>query len=744
MSGGFFRGTSADQDTRFSNKQAKLLKTQKFAAELDHLVDMTKVKIDVIRPWIATRSTELLGFEDEVLINFVYGLLDGKEVDGKQIQIQLTGFMEKNTGKFMKELWSLLLSAQKNASGVPQQFLDAKEQETLKRKVENDRITQEIQKRREEGKEVEQQRPRRMDEESDNPRSSEAAVPTSATKDSNTHLDKERKVNRRHGSRSKNRHSGSPSSDDHTPLRREGHKSRSVSVSPHFQKRSVSPRRRSRSPTRWSQSSDRRYRSPRRSISPRRHSPRNNKSPMRRTSARARRSSPSISRNRSPSPFRRRYPYAQRKSPSYLHRRSPPVWRRPPSHAPGRSPSPTTHKSPVRQRSLSSASRGSLSPTRDMSPSPMRRRSPILARRRSPSPLRRSPQPGSPEYRKRSHVPSPRSRAANPRIFPRERRTRSPYNSRSPRRPSRSRLSGEPDRHTNGDHRSRDESMSQKSQERRSSAYHTDDRPSEKHKTSEFITQKMPITLRSPQRDSIDEKDIHNRKHSLPSELSPNLPESPTCLEKFPRDNSNQKKFVHQPSESSEEHGSRRRKEESHSREGAYGRNQSVNVGKQSYSKELEYEKGSVRKNVDSDSEESEIHEDHGMEKGRHKRSNKHKRHLDDISGSDSGRDDKAKKRRRKEERRLRKEEKQRRREERHHRKLERHASKQKLKPVDTVTPPSDLEEKYHTNESDGEDVIRKGSSINDAEGRKLDHKRLEVELREKALESLRAKKSSY
>lgn len=33
-----FQGTSADQDTRFSNKQAKLLKSQKFAPELDHLV----------------------------------------------------------------------------------------------------------------------------------------------------------------------------------------------------------------------------------------------------------------------------------------------------------------------------------------------------------------------------------------------------------------------------------------------------------------------------------------------------------------------------------------------------------------------------------------------------------------------------------------------------------------------------------------------------------------------------------
>jgi hypothetical protein len=58
-----------------------------------------------------------------------------QEADGKKIQIQLTGFMEKNTVKFMKELWNLLLSAQQNASGVPQQFLDEKEAEIQQRKV---------------------------------------------------------------------------------------------------------------------------------------------------------------------------------------------------------------------------------------------------------------------------------------------------------------------------------------------------------------------------------------------------------------------------------------------------------------------------------------------------------------------------------------------------------------------------------------------------------------------------------
>lgn len=34
--------------------------------------------MDVMKPWIAKRVTELIGFEDEVLINFIYGLLEGE------------------------------------------------------------------------------------------------------------------------------------------------------------------------------------------------------------------------------------------------------------------------------------------------------------------------------------------------------------------------------------------------------------------------------------------------------------------------------------------------------------------------------------------------------------------------------------------------------------------------------------------------------------------------------------------
>uniref|UniRef100_A0A804LHT5 PWI domain-containing protein n=1 Tax=Zea mays TaxID=4577 RepID=A0A804LHT5_MAIZE len=420
MSGGFFRGTSADQDTRFSNKQAKLLKTQKFAPELDHLVDTSKVKMDVMKPWIAKRVTELLGFEDEVLINFIYGLLEEKEADGKKIQIQLTGFMEKNTVKFMRELWTLLLSAQQNASGVPQQFLDEKEAEIQQKKAEDDRIAQEIQKKREmEENDSELVKNKVMDGDAGNSRSYGDPV-GSALNSTNFNTEEEKNNDFKRSLRAKNRGS---------------RRSRSISLSPRARQRSISPRNNSRSPPRRSHSIDRHHRSswrstsPRRSISPRRHSPRSTPSISRRRSPYSRRGSPSLSRY--PSPFTRRRSPLRRKSPSSGPLRSlSPRHRRSPARVPRRSPSPASRRSPVRRR---------FSPGRRTSPSPVRRRprspSPGRRRPRSPSPGRRRPRSPSPR-RRRPRSPSPgRRRPRSP--SPGRRRLRSPSpGRRRPRSPS--------------------------------------------------------------------------------------------------------------------------------------------------------------------------------------------------------------------------------------------------------------------------------------------------------------------
>jgi serine/arginine repetitive matrix protein 1 len=51
------------------------------------------------------------------------------------LQIQLTGFLEKDAAPFCKELWNLCLSAQKSDTGIPQQLVEAKKAELIQEKV---------------------------------------------------------------------------------------------------------------------------------------------------------------------------------------------------------------------------------------------------------------------------------------------------------------------------------------------------------------------------------------------------------------------------------------------------------------------------------------------------------------------------------------------------------------------------------------------------------------------------------
>ncbi|MEQ2199327.1 hypothetical protein XENOCAPTIV_010911 [Xenoophorus captivus] len=99
-------------------------------------VDMTKVNLEVIKPWITQRVTEILGFEDDVVIEFIFNQLEEKHPDSKMMQINLTGFLNgKNAREFMRDLWPLLLSAQENIAGIPSAFLEQKKEEIRQRQV---------------------------------------------------------------------------------------------------------------------------------------------------------------------------------------------------------------------------------------------------------------------------------------------------------------------------------------------------------------------------------------------------------------------------------------------------------------------------------------------------------------------------------------------------------------------------------------------------------------------------------
>lgn len=39
-------------------------------------VDMSKIKLDVIKPWIQDKLTEILKIDDDVVVDFVYNQLD--------------------------------------------------------------------------------------------------------------------------------------------------------------------------------------------------------------------------------------------------------------------------------------------------------------------------------------------------------------------------------------------------------------------------------------------------------------------------------------------------------------------------------------------------------------------------------------------------------------------------------------------------------------------------------------------
>ncbi|KAG0365555.1 hypothetical protein BGX24_004096, partial [Mortierella sp. AD032] len=127
-------GTSADQDTRFSDKTKKLLRSMNFPPEFNQKVDMKKVNMKIIRDWMAERVIQLLGIEDEVVVEYAIGMLEEPSPDPKTMQINLQGFLDKNTQLFVLELWKLLISAQNSLGGIPQQFLDITKAQILKDK----------------------------------------------------------------------------------------------------------------------------------------------------------------------------------------------------------------------------------------------------------------------------------------------------------------------------------------------------------------------------------------------------------------------------------------------------------------------------------------------------------------------------------------------------------------------------------------------------------------------------------
>ena len=72
-----------------------------------------------VRSWITQKITSILGFDDEMVIDYCIAQIEepeAEELNPKRIQLNLTGFLEKNAKPFMEELWHILIDLSKNQS----------------------------------------------------------------------------------------------------------------------------------------------------------------------------------------------------------------------------------------------------------------------------------------------------------------------------------------------------------------------------------------------------------------------------------------------------------------------------------------------------------------------------------------------------------------------------------------------------------------------------------------------------
>ncbi|KAF4741735.1 ATP-dependent RNA helicase ddx55, partial [Perkinsus olseni] len=151
--GSYFRGTASDQDPFFRKTgDQKLMAKMKFPKSFEKPVDLNRINVDVLRPWVTDRISDIIGTEDEIVIDYaleqITATSDHTEVDPREMQLSLTGFLQRGAAPFCEELWEMLLSAQDSPAGVPAQLVDRKKREMMRKKEEAEKVKREIEERK--------------------------------------------------------------------------------------------------------------------------------------------------------------------------------------------------------------------------------------------------------------------------------------------------------------------------------------------------------------------------------------------------------------------------------------------------------------------------------------------------------------------------------------------------------------------------------------------------------------------
>jgi len=116
---------------------------------LEQKVDLRRVNLDALKPWIADKVSRLLNSQDsvkvppDVAIDYCYKQLSSKGmlINGKQMQDSISTLIQGKPARlYMAELWPLLVSAQSSPMGIPMAMIEAKKREILAREGKKSKI----------------------------------------------------------------------------------------------------------------------------------------------------------------------------------------------------------------------------------------------------------------------------------------------------------------------------------------------------------------------------------------------------------------------------------------------------------------------------------------------------------------------------------------------------------------------------------------------------------------------------
>eukprot|EP00919_Chromeraceae_sp_WS-2016_P022714 GHVR01053896.1.p1 GENE.GHVR01053896.1~~GHVR01053896.1.p1 ORF type:complete len:214 (+),score=74.50 GHVR01053896.1:30-671(+) len=143
-------GLSEDNYHGISKSDRKIIDQTKWPSLFNKKVDVKKVRLETLRPWLEKRFKEVQLHEDDILVDFCMEQLnDDRKLCPRELTTSMGAFLHEAARPLVEQLWQLLLSAQAHPSGIPPKFIEERKAELLEKQEEADRIEVELKKRKE-------------------------------------------------------------------------------------------------------------------------------------------------------------------------------------------------------------------------------------------------------------------------------------------------------------------------------------------------------------------------------------------------------------------------------------------------------------------------------------------------------------------------------------------------------------------------------------------------------------------